>query len=163
MIAQAAWEDSAPGNYHTVEGLENWINSWQHTPVDFRGEDFVLCYLDTAAENILCIRSGQICLLDWTSAGYHPGYFELAAHAKKRAPNETTERLLRSPRSPLSILEQRHMDCLIQACATSMAYVKARPRMPPGQTERPYLATKLSVPQLIQICQKITHASITIA
>lgn len=24
------WEDSAPGDYRTVEGLENWINTWQH-------------------------------------------------------------------------------------------------------------------------------------
>ncbi|ETN45856.1 uncharacterized protein HMPREF1541_00037 [Cyphellophora europaea CBS 101466] len=47
------WEDGAPDEYHTVEGLENWINLWQPTSVDLRGEDFVLCHLDTAADNML--------------------------------------------------------------------------------------------------------------
>jgi Phosphotransferase enzyme family len=63
------WEDSAPGDYHTVEGLEEWVNKWQHTCVDFCGEEFVLCHLDTAAENMLWLPSGQTCLLDWASAG----------------------------------------------------------------------------------------------
>ena len=144
------WEDSALANSHTVEGLEEWINTWQPTSVEFRGEDFVLCRLDTAAENILWLQNGQICLLDWSSAGYYPRYFELAAHLKKGAPNETTARLLRSPRAPFSVTEQRHMYCLIQACANSMAYAKPRARMPPKQTERHYLTKQPSVPQLTQ-------------
>ncbi|EXJ90046.1 hypothetical protein A1O3_03114 [Capronia epimyces CBS 606.96] len=157
------WEDSAPSACHTVEGLENWINTWQHTPVDLRGEEFVLCHLDTAAENILWLPSGHVCLLDWSSAGYYPRYFELAAHLKKGAPNEKIERLLQSPRAPFSISEEQHMGCLIQACANSMAYAKPMPRMPPKQTERCYLVRQPSVPQLIQDLSEDHHTGNPVA
>lgn len=142
------WEDSAPDDCRTIIGLEDWVNKWQERCVNFRGEDLVLCHLDTDAKNILWMQSRQICLLDWASAGYYPRYFELAAHLKKGQPNEVVEQVLRSPRMPFTISEQKHLTCLIRACANSMAFVKPKPKVPAKNIERRYLTNQPPVPQL---------------
>jgi hypothetical protein len=99
------WEDDAPSTHDTPEGLEVWINTWQDDKIILDGEDFVLCYLDTALQNMLRLPSGKICFLDWGSAGYYPRYFELAAHQKKGRPDEIVENILMSPRKPFSCKE----------------------------------------------------------
>ena len=140
-------EDSFLGRYNTTKGLEEWINQWQPKLVNLEEEEFVLCHLDTALENILCMPSGQICLLDWASAGYYPRYFELAAHLKKGRPDEAVERLLRSPRRIFSVQEEEDMSILIQACANSMAYVHPRSQASEPPRRRQYLAKQPLMPQ----------------
>jgi serine/threonine protein kinase len=141
------WEDDAPSTHNTSEGLADWINKWQDDKVILDGEDFVLCHLDTALQNMLWLPSGKICLLDWGSAGYYPRYFELAAHQKKGRPDEIIENMLMSPRKPFSYTEVRHKNALIRACSRAMR--SAKPGRPPALEPAPprqYLIKQPSIP-----------------
>ena len=142
------WEDDAPSNPNTPKGLEDWINKWQDDKVIFNDEDFVLCHLDTALQNMLWLPSGKICLLDWASAGYYPRYFELAAHQKKGRPDEIVESLLMLPREPFSSKEARHKKALIRACGKAMMH--AEPGQPSALESAPlrrYLIKQPSFPK----------------
>ena len=144
------WEDEIPSNYNTLDGLENWINTRQDDQVVLRGEEFVLCHLDTALHNILWLPSGTICLLDWASAGYFPRHFELAAHQKKGRPDEIVEGLLKSPRKPFSAQEIRHKKSIIQACANAMRFARpSRPRVTEPTSRKFYLHKQPSFPKMV--------------
>ena len=144
------WEDEIPGEYNTLSGLEDWINTRQSDPVSLRDEDSVLCHLDTALENMLWLPSGTICLLDWASVGYYPRYFELAAHLKKGRPDGIVEELLRSPHEPFSAQEKRHMKCLIQACANAMMFAQpSKPHEIPLAFPKHHLHKQPSLPQVV--------------
>lgn len=142
------WENGSPVTNNKVQDLEAWINMWQDESISLQGEKFVLCHLDTALKNMLYMHSGQICLLDWASAGYFPRYFEVAAHLKKGNPDQAVEKLLRSPCIPFSPLEEEHLRVLMRACANSMRYACPRPATrEPGPT-RHYLSTQPAMPEM---------------
>lgn len=144
------WEDDIPSDYSTIAGIEQWISMWLNRRVDIGDEDLVLCHLDTVLENMLWVRSGQLCLLDWASAGYYPRYFELAAHLRKGRPSGFVANILRSPPVPYSDKENERMCLLIQACANSMRYARPGPPNTPPP-ERNYLKKQPSMPSFHQV------------
>lgn len=60
--------------------IEHYFNTRQlqhHHKLAIEGQSFVLCHLDIAPRNIIRLRDGSFCLLDWASAGFYPRFFEI--------------------------------------------------------------------------------------
>ena len=62
-------------------------NRRQDDRISLEDELCVLCHLDLSLQNFLWLEGGTVCLLDWTTAGYYPQYFELTAQLKKGRPD----------------------------------------------------------------------------
>jgi hypothetical protein len=74
------WEDDFPA-FKSKAMLDNWINTRlpsDHVQVSFASSKFVFSHLDLTPRNLLRLRNGSVCLLDWASAGYYPRVFEFA-------------------------------------------------------------------------------------
>lgn len=64
----------------STDAIEDYFNTRQlqrHQKLNLKGQDFCLCHLDIAPRNILKLRNGELCLLDWASAGFYPRFFEI--------------------------------------------------------------------------------------
>ncbi|CAN9241599.1 unnamed protein product [Alternaria alternata] len=64
----------------TSSDIENYFNTRQllrHQKLEIKSQNFSLCHLDIAPRNILKLRNGSLCLLDWASAGFYPRFFEI--------------------------------------------------------------------------------------
>ncbi|KAH7394027.1 hypothetical protein DE146DRAFT_115060 [Phaeosphaeria sp. MPI-PUGE-AT-0046c] len=60
--------------------IERYFNTRQlrcHDKLAIQGHRFVLCHLDIAPRNIMRLKDGSFCLLDWASAGFYPRFFEI--------------------------------------------------------------------------------------
>lgn len=60
--------------------IENYFNTRQlrrHQKLELDGQQFILCHLDIAPQNILKLEDGSLCLIDWASAGFYPRSFEI--------------------------------------------------------------------------------------
>lgn len=142
------WENSSPVTNITVQSLEDWMNLWQDERISLQEEEFVFCHLDTALKNMLYMRSGGLCLLDWASAGYYPRYFELAAHRQKGKPDLSIERLLQSPSVPFSEIEEKHLRVLMRVCMNCMVYANPRPKIDQPRPTRTYLQEQPAMPNM---------------
>jgi serine/threonine protein kinase len=66
----------------SAEDVENYFNTRQlqhHEKLNIKDQAFSLCHLDIAPRNVLRLRNGSLCLLDWASAGFYPRFFEVCA------------------------------------------------------------------------------------
>lgn len=76
------WQDSGEPHFRSIQQSERWLNL--RTPnckerLVLEPDPLVLCHLDLALRNILWLQGGQVCLLDWASAGFYPRLFEACA------------------------------------------------------------------------------------
>jgi len=65
--------------FSSTQVMEKWFNSrlFEHqTKLSLQSCELTLCHLDIAPRNILWLDNGDICLIDWASAGYYPRLFE---------------------------------------------------------------------------------------
>lgn len=68
--------------FASVKVMEAWFNSRlfaQDPKLSFQDCELALCHLDIAPRNILWLKDGSICFLDWASASYYPRIFEFCA------------------------------------------------------------------------------------
>jgi hypothetical protein len=73
------FSDTEDVTFDSTQSMEDWFNSKlsKHNPkISFQGCKLVLCHLDIAPRNLLWLDNGDICLIDWASAGYYPRLFE---------------------------------------------------------------------------------------
>lgn len=75
------WEEDYP-RFYSTDDFNAWLrtrqvprNDWP-VPLHFQTEDLVLCHLDIAPRNVLLLKDGRICLVDWGSAGFYPRTLE---------------------------------------------------------------------------------------
>jgi serine/threonine protein kinase len=75
------WPDFYDVYPQDAAGLEFWLNSVLKTtiPVSLKDFTFSLCHLDLVPRNIIWRSTGELCLVDWPSAGFYPRTFEWAA------------------------------------------------------------------------------------
>ena len=86
------WSDNGSNvAFKSTSQLERWINrriarrapylddpsSYHDVELDLQHEVLVMCHMDLARRNIVCMPDGQLCLLDWAFAGFYPRGFEL--------------------------------------------------------------------------------------
>lgn len=65
-----------------VDDLNAYLNerlSFFHKEILVREDELCLCHMDLAPRNFMIDRRGNLCLLDWGTAGCYPRYFELWA------------------------------------------------------------------------------------
>lgn len=74
------WPDAEePSTFESKQEMETWFNNRLFPgegSMTFEHSDLVLCHLDIAPRNIIWKPDGEICLLDWESAGFYPRLFE---------------------------------------------------------------------------------------
>lgn len=74
------WEENGKPKFETVKQMENWLNlrlPGVEPKLALDRYPLVLCHLDLAPRNIIWLKDGSVCLLDWASAGYYPRFFEI--------------------------------------------------------------------------------------
>jgi len=63
-----------------IVDIENYYNTRQlkrHRRLSLQGFPLSLCHLDLVPRNVLQLKDGSLCLLDWASAGFYPRFFEI--------------------------------------------------------------------------------------
>lgn len=114
------WLDDHPIAPATISDIEEYYNSRQLkdlTHLDLTGYPLVLCHLDIAPRNILVLEEdSSLCLIDWSSAGFYPRFFErLAIDINIRKEDDWNSKLLgrlneldESEKSQLHLLERAY-------------------------------------------------------
>jgi serine/threonine protein kinase len=82
----------------STDDIEHYFNTRQlqtHQKLNLNEQPFVLCHLDIAPRNILKLKTGELCFLDWASAGFYPRFFEICAmRLNARAQNDCNNQVL---------------------------------------------------------------------
>lgn len=76
------WEETGQPEFKSVQQMETWLNyrlPGENTKLSLARYPLVLCHLDLAPRNIICLRDNSICFVDWASAGFYPRFFEVCA------------------------------------------------------------------------------------
>ena len=63
-----------------IVDVENHYNTRQlkrHRKLSLQSFSLSLCHLDLVPRNVLLLKDGPLCLLDWASAGFYPRFFEI--------------------------------------------------------------------------------------
>lgn len=74
------WEENGKPTFETVRQMEHWLNLRLpdvKSKLALERYPLVLCHLDLAPRNIIWLEDGSVCLLDWSSAGFYPRFFEI--------------------------------------------------------------------------------------
>ncbi|KAK7177888.1 C6 zinc finger domain protein [Paraphaeosphaeria sporulosa] len=64
----------------TIVDIEDYYNTRQlqrHRHLSLQSFPLSLCHLDLVPRNVLQLKDGSLCLLDWASAGFYPRFFEI--------------------------------------------------------------------------------------
>jgi serine/threonine protein kinase len=77
------WDDAQPPQgIKSKPDLARFLNKRLLEPsdkIDIGEYDLGLTHLDTVPRNIKITKDGIVCMLDWSSAGYFPPFFEISA------------------------------------------------------------------------------------
>ncbi|KAH6716176.1 kinase-like domain-containing protein [Leptodontidium sp. MPI-SDFR-AT-0119] len=74
------WDSNGKPTFKIIKEMEHWLNfRLPDVKAKLAVEKYplVLCHLDLALRNIIWLEDGSICLLDWSSAGFYPRFFEI--------------------------------------------------------------------------------------
>ena len=75
------WSEYGSGTkFSNVTDLESYLNerlAYFKIAIHVPKEDLCLCHMDVAPRNFMIDLQGDLCLLDWATAGFYPRYFEL--------------------------------------------------------------------------------------
>ncbi|TVY55478.1 hypothetical protein LCER1_G004565 [Lachnellula cervina] len=74
------WEENGKPAFKTVQQMESWLNVRLpdvEAKLTLQEYPLVLCHLDLAPRNIIWLPDGSVCLVDWSSAGFYPRFFEV--------------------------------------------------------------------------------------
>lgn len=66
----------------TISDIEDYYNNRQlrfSTKLKLKGYPLIFSHLDIAPRNIIVLKDGALCLIDWASAGFYPRLFERCA------------------------------------------------------------------------------------
>jgi thiamine kinase-like enzyme len=92
------WLDYDPIAPTSISDIEDYYNKRQlknSTQLNLAGYSLVFCHLDIAPRNILVLKDGSLCLVDWNSGGFYPRLFERSALAiNVRKKNDWNTKLL---------------------------------------------------------------------
>ncbi|KAI1667294.1 Protein kinase domain containing protein [Pyrenophora tritici-repentis] len=69
----------APTSSSEIEEYYNLRQLRLHEKLEINTQDFSTCCFDLASRNILKQRDGSLTLIDWSSAGFYPRFFEICA------------------------------------------------------------------------------------
>lgn len=73
------WSEYHSFRPSNIGEIERYFSRQEGITLDLTNIPLVLCHLDRAERNILVDRDDQFYLLDWSSAGFYPRWFEICA------------------------------------------------------------------------------------
>ncbi|KAK0246602.1 hypothetical protein LTS09_018256, partial [Friedmanniomyces endolithicus] len=125
------WPEADPPSFGSSEELAAFVNSRLvvQTP-DFSVSDdaLCLCHLDIAPRNLLKVADASIAILDWSSAGYYPRSFEIAAlrcnvreHTDGIGWGARVEESICAA-NPLTVGEQKQIDFILEMTYNNVRY-----------------------------------------
>jgi serine/threonine protein kinase len=76
-ILWMACDSISPSSVIDIETYYNTRQLRQHAQLCLDSFPLSLCHLDIAPRNILRLKDGSLCLIDWASAGFYPRLFEV--------------------------------------------------------------------------------------
>jgi len=119
------WQENGTPAFQSVQQMERWLNyrlpdigaklSLQKYPL-------VMCHLDLAPRNILWLKDGSICLLDWESAGFYPRFFEVSLLKMMEYSHGTYETTLMERMERLTEKEEAQMLLLMRSFYSGIKY-----------------------------------------
>ncbi|KAH9221293.1 kinase-like domain-containing protein [Leptodontidium sp. 2 PMI_412] len=74
------WEENGKPTFETTKQMEYWLNlrlPRVGSKLALEKYPLVFCHLDLALRNIIWLKDGSVCLLDWATAGFYPRFFEI--------------------------------------------------------------------------------------
>ncbi|PVH70794.1 hypothetical protein DL98DRAFT_521423 [Cadophora sp. DSE1049] len=119
------WQDSGKPNFETVKQMELWLNlrlPRVKSKLALERYPLVLCHLDLAPRNIIWLKDGSVCLLDWASAGFYPRFFEICLLKIMKGAHGNYETTLRDRLENLTDDEEAQMLLLEQSFYNGIHY-----------------------------------------
>jgi serine/threonine protein kinase len=75
------WSEYGSGkHFESIYELQEWLNERLticQESIDLSMLKLCLCHLDLAPRNMVVTANGEICILDWATAGFYPRLFEI--------------------------------------------------------------------------------------
>lgn len=126
------WDDAKPPQgLRSTADLAKFLNQRLLEPsdkIDIDECDLRLTHLDAAPRNIKITKNNVVCLLDWSSAGYFPSFFEISAlHLNTGNENHNGEycRLLTDAlvsRQHLDDIQLRNVERMVKFVGNNVRY-----------------------------------------
>ncbi|KAK3616872.1 hypothetical protein LTR56_025664 [Elasticomyces elasticus] len=125
------WPEADPPSFGSSEELAAFVNSRlvvQNPEFSVSDDALCLCHLDLAPRNLLKAADASIVILDWSSAGYYPRSFEIAAlrcNGRQRMDGiGWSARVEKSicAANPLTCGEQKQIDFMLEMTYNNVRY-----------------------------------------
>lgn len=113
------WEENGKPTFESIQQMERWLNfrlpKVESNKLDLGKYPLVLCHLDLAPRNILWLKDGSVCLLDWASAGFYPRFFEVCLLKIMENTHGAYEATLIERMEPLTDNEEIQLSLLLRS------------------------------------------------